>query len=181
MSRPLLSLFVLDAPALASFKAELHTALAGDDRSALVTLLDLHGDFAERARSVERAVDLFLVPESDPSRSGLYAALRRVTKKRALEHVWTSDSPALEGRLRQYDDLRADPEAAKLVDALLDQDRLPWFLRRPLATAGRLLQPEREALAQGLLMLDDPPPELCALGHALAEASGDVVCHDGLR
>jgi hypothetical protein len=181
LSRPLLSCFALDAPALFAFEGELRAALTSDDRAALVGLLGLQGDFAERARSTERAVDLFLVPESDPSRSGLYASLRRVVKKRALEHVWTSESPALEGRLREYEALRAEPTLARRIDQMLDPATVPWFLRRPGATAGRLPSDDRAELAAALLALDDPPPELALFGGALNEVEGDILLHDGLR
>jgi hypothetical protein len=39
---------------------------------------------------------------------------------------------------------------------------------------------ERAALAAGLQALDDPPPELLAMGQALGELEGEVLCHDTL-
>jgi hypothetical protein len=39
---------------------------------------------------------------------------------------------------------------------------------------------ERVALAEGLQGLDDPPPELLAMGQALGELEGEVLCHDAL-
>ena len=176
--RTKLSLFALDRGALEAFSAELRAALSDDARDALITLLGLGGSFADKARSTQRAVDLFLVPED--KESGLYPSLRRVAKKRALSYMWTSESPALEGRLREWGGLREDAEAARLVDALLDVRRIPWFLRRPGATGGWLEAAEREALSEALTCLEDPPDELVAFGEALAAVEGDVLCHDGL-
>jgi hypothetical protein len=181
MSRSVLSLFALDRDALLAFERELHDILSRDDRDALVSLLGLGGGFADMARSTPRAVDLFLVPETEASRSGLYASVRRVAKKRALVHVWTSASPSLEGRLREYDVIREHEGLARDVDRLLDSSRLPWFLRRPGGTGGTLASPDREQLSHGLDELRrDLPDEVAALADALSEMDGDVLCHDGL-
>ncbi len=184
MTRALLSLFALDGTALSAFEAELRDALSRDDRDAVVALLGLGGSFADVVRGAPRAVDLFLVPETAPDRAGLYASLRRVVKKRALHLLWTSASPALEGRLREYDRVREEPEVARRVDALLDARRVPWFLRRPGATAGALGGSDRQKLAEGLEDLEHRgqglPDEIVVFAKALDEAEGDVLCHDGL-
>ena len=176
--RTKLSLFALDRESLDTFSAELHRALAEDARQDLVTLLELGGSFADKARSVRWAVDLFLVPEE--KESGLYASLRRVAKKRALSYMWSSDAPALEGRLREWEELREDAEASRLIDGLLDRRRIPWFLRRPGGTGGWLEAEQAQALSEAILHLDDPPDELLAFAEALATIEGDVLCHDGL-
>ncbi len=178
--RPRLSLFALDRAALDGFGRELRDALAEDSREALVSLLELSGGLADRVVGAERAVHLFLVPETDPHHAGLYASLRRIVKKRALEPAWRSDSPALEGRLRAYEPLRENAAAASRVDALLDAERVPWFLQRPGATAGWLSSSEKVALVEALSELDDPPAEIAALSDALGQVDGDVLCHDGL-
>jgi hypothetical protein len=180
-TRPLLSLFRLDQGALAAFEAELRDLLTRDDRDGLIALLGLGGSFVDLARAAPRAVDLFLVPESEATHAGLYKSLRRVAKKRSLEHAWTSESAALEGRLREYDVIREDANLASRVDALLDSSRVPWFLRRPGATAGALGSPDRQALADALhLRRDELPEEVGHLADALGELEGDVLCHDGL-
>jgi hypothetical protein len=179
MSRPLLSLFALDRGALGAFEEELRDVLTRDDRDALVVLLGLGESFAAMARAGPRAVDLFLVPETEVSHAGLYASLRRVAKKRALELRWTSASAALEGRLREYDVIREDAGLARSVDGLLDPRRVPWFLRRPGCTAGTLPSAERELLAEGL-HAHDLPDEVVKLADALEELDGEVLCHDGL-
>jgi hypothetical protein len=180
MSRPLLSLFDVDRDALTVLETELRDVFARDDRDALVALLGLAGGFVDRVRASTRAVDLFLVPESDAAHAGLYAALRRIAKKRTLSAAWTSDAPALEGRLREYDLVREDPEVARRVDTLLDASRVPWFLRKAGATAGLLSSTDRESLSDRLLAVADLPPEVQSFAEALASLPGAVLCHDGL-
>lgn len=180
-ARATLTVYALDRPALKAFSAELRALLAADDRAGLVALLGLSGSLAERVTKATRAVDWFLRPESDVEAAPLYASLRRVTKKRALELSWTSPEPALEGRLRQFDVLREERELATLVDKLLDPARLPWFLLRPGATAGWLDSAKREELAQGMRKLAPAlTKELSDFAIALDEMEGDVVVHDAL-
>ncbi len=180
MSRRVLSLFSVDRAALHAFEAELLDVLRRDDRDALVTLLAFGGTFADRARATRRGVDLFLVAEGEASNAGIYASLRRVVKKRALEHAWTSPSPALEGRLREYDLLREEKEIAHKLDLLLDEKRVPWFLRRPGGTAGMLRAEEKRGLADAIKSVEDLPPEIEAFAAALEEVPGDILCHDAL-
>jgi hypothetical protein len=181
VARALLSLYTLDRPALVALSNELRAALKADDRVGLARLLELGPSFAERIAAGDRAVDWFLRAEADAEAAPLFASLRRVAKKRALELAWTSEEPSLDGRLRQYDVLREDREIAELVDKLLDMQRLPWFLMRPGATAGWLDGARRERLAALLTPLRPAlPPELAAFADALDAAAGDVVTHDRL-
>jgi hypothetical protein len=180
MSRTLLSLYRLDRAALRTFEARLRESLAEDNRPSLVSLLGLHGDLAGRIERAPYAVDPFLAPDTYPPSAPLFAALRRVAKQCALSLVWTSDSPALEGRLQAFDGIREDPALARLADALLDKGRVPWFLRRQGSTCGVLTPSECGVLAHGLEALDEPPPELLALAQALGEWEGEVLCHDTL-
>jgi hypothetical protein len=180
-NRPRLSLYALDRPALKAFSAELKAALLADDRPGVAALLGLGPELAAKIAAGPRAVDWFLRPETDPAAAPIFASLRRVAKKRALEPAWTSAEPSLEGRLRQFDLLREDPAVAGLIDKLLDSDRLPWFLVRPGATAGWLDGSKRETLAGELRQLKPSlPKEIAAFGDALREMEGDVVAHDGL-
>ena len=180
-ARATLTLYALDRPALKALSAELRALLAADDRAGLVSLLGLSGSLADRVHGAARAVDWFLRPETDPEAAPLYASLRRITKKRALEPSWTSPEPALEGRLRQFDVLREERPLAALVDKLLDSGRLPWFLLRPGATAGWLDAARREELAEGMRRLAPAlTKELSDFGAALDEVDGDVVVHDAL-
>lgn len=179
--RTKLSLYALDRPALVELSGELRKLLAADDRAGLARLLELGGALAERLASGPRAVDWFLRPESDPEAAPIFASLRRVAKKRALSHAFTSEEPSLEGRLRHHEILREDPRVADLVDKLLSPRRLPWFLCRPGATGGWLDGAKREALANALRSLRAAlPPEVNELGRALDDLDGDVVAHDGL-
>ena len=181
MSRTTLSLFALDRAALKTLSAELRQVLETDDRAGLVAMLGLAGSLAERVSSSARAVDWFLRPESDSEAAPIYASLRRITKKRALDLAWTSEEPALEGRLRQFDILREERPVAALVDKLLDPARLPWFLLRPSATAGWLDSAKREELAAGMRRLAPAfTKELTDFADALADVDGDVVAHDAL-
>lgn len=181
MSRPTLSLFALDRPALKGLSADLRRLLHEDDRAGLATLLELGPGLAARLASGERSVDVFLRPESDPEVAPLFASLRRVAKKRALSAVWTSTEASLEGRLRQYDLLRAESDLAAAIDKLLDIGRLPWFLQRPGATGGWLDGPAREALLAGLKRIAPAlPDELVAFVAGLDEVEGAVVAHDAL-
>jgi hypothetical protein len=179
--RPRLSLYALERPALKAFSAELKAALLADDRQGLASLLGLGPDLATRLASGPRAVDWLLRPETDEGAAPLFASLRRVAKKRALTLSWTSAEPSLEGRLRAFDLIREDLAVAKLVDKLLDSQRLPWFLVRPGATSGWLDGAGRETLAGELRSLKPSlTKELAAFADALRELDGDVVVHDKL-
>jgi len=102
-------------------------------------------------------------------------------KKAALEHVWTSESPSLEGRLRAYDVLRDDPRIAESLDRLLDAGRLPWFLQRSGATGGWLLDDQRGTLARQMEALSPAlPDEVNAFVEALGGMDGDALVHDRL-
>jgi hypothetical protein len=180
-NRPRLSLYALDRPALKALSAELKALLLADDRPGLAALLGLGPDLAARVASGPRAVDWLLRPEGDAAAAPLFASLRRVTKKRALELSWTSTEPSLEGRLRHLDLIREDAAIAALVDKLLDGQRMPWFLVRPGATSGWLDAAKREDLAGQLRRLEPSlPKELAAFAGAIREIDGDVVAHDGL-
>jgi hypothetical protein len=177
--RPRLSLYALDRPALKAFSAELKALLAADDRPGIAALLGLGAELATRVASGPRAVDWFLRPEGDAAVAPLFASLRRVAKKRALELSWTSAEPSLEGRLRHFDLLREDANVASLLDKLLDSHRLPWFLVRPGATGGWLDGPRRAELAGELWQLKAAlPKELAAFAEAIRELDADVIAHD---
>jgi hypothetical protein len=181
LSRPLLSLFTLDRPALGAFTTELRGLLARDDRSGLCTLLGLGEELSRRVNGAKRAVDLLLRPEEDPEVLPIFASLRRVAKRSALEHVWTSESPALEGRLRAYDILRDDEDIATKIDRLLDVANLPWFLQRPGTTGGWLGDGSRAELAERMQALGPSlPDEVNAFVDALGAMDGDVLVHDRL-
>ena len=177
--RTRLSFYTLDRPALKAFSAELKALLLADDRAGLAALLGLGAELAARTASGPRAVDWFLRPEGDAEVAPLFASLRRVAKKRALELSWTSAEASLEGRLRHFDLLREDARLASLLDKLLDSHRLPWFLVRPGATSGWLDNAMREELAGELWQLKASlPKELAAFAVALRDMEGDVVAHD---
>jgi hypothetical protein len=180
VSRSRLSLFEVDREALASFSTELRAVLAIDDRDALVRMLGLEGPAIDHVRGARHAVFVLLAAESHAPSAPVFEALRRAAKGRALRLAWTSDSLALEGRLRGFEPLRDEPELARRVDSLLDGVGVPWFLRRPGGTFGSLVRKEREELAEGLERLEDPPPELVAFGEAIGHLEGDAFCHDTL-
>lgn len=180
MSRSRLSLFEVDEGSLSEFSRELEEALRADDRAALIRLLCLEGPAAERISAAPVAVDVFLASETHSSSIEVFAGLRRAAVERALSHVWTSDSLALEGRLRGFELLREDEDLARRVDLLLDGHGVPWFLRRPGDTCGCASKIDREFVAEGLERLDDPPVELLAFARALGELRGSALCHDTL-
>jgi hypothetical protein len=180
LSRSRLSLFEVDEGKLAAFSDELRRALRVDDRQAIVRLLSLEGPAADRIAGVAAAVDVFLASESHAPSASVFAALRRATVDRALSHVWTSDSLALEGRLRGFEPLREDEDLAHRVDTLLDGHGVPWFVRRPGDTCGCIAKIDREEVAEGLERLDDPPVELIAFARALGDVRGSALCHDTL-
>jgi hypothetical protein len=181
MSRPLLSLYRLDREKLHELSAKLRDVLARDDRAALAAALGLGEELARRVAAERWAVGLMLRPDEDPQASPIFASLRRVAKRAALEHVWTSESPALEGRLRAYDVLREEPEIADAIDRLLDGARLPWFLQRPGGTGGWLGDDQRETLAQRIEQLGPAlPDEVNAFVEALGGMDGDALIHDRL-
>jgi hypothetical protein len=181
LSRTALSLYRLDRPELAQFSSELRALLVNDDRRGLASFLGLGEQLATRVASASRAVDLFLRPEDDPESSPLFASLRRVAKRAALEHVWTSAAPSLEGRLRAYDVLREEDDIAGPVDRLLDSANLPWFLQRPGATGGWIEDAARAELAQRMEGLGPSlPDEVNAFVEALGGMDGDALVHDGL-
>jgi hypothetical protein len=179
--RPKLSLYALDRPALKAFSAELRGLLLADDRKGLAALLGLGAELAARVAERPRAVDWFLLPEGDAAVTPLFASLRRVAKKRALELSWTSTEPSLEGRLRHFDLLREDAKIAALIDKLLDSNRLPWFLVRPGSTGGWIDGAMRAELASELRQLKPSlPKELAEFADAIREIDGDVIAHDML-
>jgi hypothetical protein len=180
MSRSRLSLFEVDEAELQAFASELRAALAEDERETIVQLLALEGPAADRIRSAPFAVDAFLASEAHLPSAAVFTALRRAAQERALTLAWTSESLALEGRLRGFDPLREDAESALRVDGLLSGHGVPWFLRRPDDTCGYLPRSMREQLAERLGRLDDPPEELSAFARALEEMHGNALCHDAL-
>ncbi|MEQ9320290.1 MAG: hypothetical protein RIF41_14085 [Polyangiaceae bacterium] len=181
MSRRTMTLYELDRPALKTLSSELEEALADDDRDRLAELLELGEAVRASLDGRERVVDFFLLPDTHETATPLYASLRRISKKRALTPVMTSSDMALEGRLRGFEILREQRALAKLVDKLLSDKRLPWYLRRPGTTGGWLGPDQRAALASGMGELSPAlTPELRELQEALGEAHGDVVLHDGL-
>jgi hypothetical protein len=181
MSRLVLSLYRLDRPKLAELSARLKDLLAADDRAGLSALLGLGDELAKRVSDAKRAVDLVLRADDDAHVAPLFASLRRVAKRAALEHVWTSESPSLEGRLRAYDVLRDDEEMASGIDRLLDPTRLPWFLQRPGGTGGWLDDQQRTVLAGAMEGVGSAlPDEVNAFVEALGGMDGDALVHDRL-
>ncbi|MBK8251720.1 MAG: hypothetical protein IPK82_03520 [Polyangiaceae bacterium] len=179
--RSTLSLYAMDRPALQAFSKDLRALLMADNRAELANLLELRGALAERLNEAERAIDWFLKPDTNTEAAPLFSSLRRIAKKRALTLSWTSPEASLEGRLRQYDLLREDPQIASRIDKLLNPSRLPWFLVLPGAACGWIDSVGRIELA-GLLrpIRASLPPELVAFAEALAEVDGDVIAHDSL-
>jgi hypothetical protein len=178
-ARPLLSLYALNRPELKAFSSEIRAVLTSDDREGLARILGLGAELSARVGKGPRAVDWFLRDEADPAAAPLFASLRRVAKKRALELAWTSAEPSLEGRLRAFDVLREDAKLAGLIDKLLDAERLPWFLVRPGATSGWLDRARREDLVGQMRPLRASlPKELQAFVDAIRDLDGDVVAHD---
>ena len=181
MSRPVLSLYRLDRAKLSEASGQLKELLAADDRDGLSAWLGLGEELSKRVREARWAVDLMLRPDTDSYVAPIFASLRRIAKRAALEHVWTSESPSLEGRLRAYDVLRDDPDIALRVDRLLDAATLPWFLQRPGGTGGWLADDERSTLARAMEALEPAlPDEVNAFLEALGGMDGDALVHDKL-
>jgi hypothetical protein len=176
---PPLALYALDRPKLQQLSDELRRLLAADDRQALGALLELGAEEPWGAR--EHAVEIFLVPESVPGAGRAFAALRRIARKRALDHVMTSSDSALEGRMRGFEPLRSQATLARALDRLLNPQRLPWYLRRAGASGGWLGGDERAALVRGMRALGQTlTPELRELLSGLEECDADVILHDGM-
>jgi len=181
VSRQTLTLYALDRSALKALSGEIKTVLKNNDAAALAALLELSTTVAEDLQGDARLVDRFLLPEEHPRSRVVMASLRRISKKRSMSPVFTSEHLSLEGRLRAYEPLRDDEPTAKRIDKLLDQARLPWFLRRKNATGGWLNDEHRLQLAAGFRKLRaDLSPELLAFGEGLMEVDGDIVAHDAL-
>jgi hypothetical protein len=181
MSRPVLSLYRLDRPKLAELSTRLRDLLEKDDRAGLSSMLGLGAELAKRVADARWSVDLMLRADDDALVAPIFASLRRVAKRAALEHVWTSESPSLEGRLRAYDVLREDEQLASRIDRLLDPKRLPWFLQRPGGTGGWLDDRQRIDLAQAMEALGPAlPNEVNAFVEAFGGMDGDALVHDRL-
>lgn len=181
MTRPLLSLYQLDRAKLADVSGKLRDLLARDDRAGLSSLLGLGEELGRRLAAGRWAVGFMLRADDDAEASPVFASLRRVAKRAALEHLWTSESPALEGRLRAYDVLREEPQVAETIDRLLDSTRLPWFLQRPGGTGGWLDDPQRATLVKQMEELSSAlPDEVNAFVEALGGMDGDALVHDRL-
>jgi NAD(P)-dependent dehydrogenase (short-subunit alcohol dehydrogenase family) len=181
MSRPLLSLYRLDRDKLHDLSAKLRDLLARDDRGGLAALLGLGEELARRLAAERWAVGMMLRPDDDAHAAPIVASLRRVAKRAALSHVFTSESPALEGRLRAYDVLREEENVAATIDRLLDGARLPWFLQRRGGTGGWLGDDQRKALARRMEELGPAlPDEVNAFAEALGTMDGDALVHDRL-
>jgi hypothetical protein len=174
-------LYALDREKLSQFSSELRDLLSRDDRAGFAALLGLGDQVRRRVDDARWTIDLLLRPEDDPHVVPIFASLRRVAKARALSVAWSSDSPALEGRLRAYDVLRDEPPVAEKIDRLLESSRVPWFLQRPGATAGWLPDAERMDLTEELEGLSPAlPDEVNAFAQGLREVDGDVLLHDRL-
>ena len=185
MARTLLSLYRIDGTALRVLSESLRAELAADDRAAVAKRLGLGPSLADRLTS-RPAIDWLVRPDDDADAAPIFASLRRIAKKGALEKVWTSEHPSLEGRLRAFEPLRDEPGAAAAIDRALDPAPVPFFLVRKGATVGVLGEAERAAIAgaigaSGSIRDDDLPPELAAFGDALEELDGgDLLVHDAL-
>jgi hypothetical protein len=181
VSRHTLTLYELDRSALKALSGELKTVLKNNDAATLAALLELSTTVAEDLQRDARLVDRFLLPEEHPRSRVVMASVRRISKKRSMSPVFTSEHLSLEGRLRAYEPLRDDQRVAKLIDKLLDQTRLPWFLRTKNGTGGWLNCEQRHELAAGLRKLrTDLSPELLAFSEGLMEVDGDILAHDAL-
>jgi hypothetical protein len=176
-----LCLYELDRPALKRISAELEATLRADDHAELAKLLELSDALATKLRDRERLVDWFLLPDEHPDAKPLLASLRRISKKRAFTKVLESSDSALEGRLRNFDALRENKRAATLVDKLLSQKRLPWYLRTTGGTCGWIDSDKRAELCDAMAaMRNSLTPELIELLDGLKDVSGDAVLHDSL-
>ena len=182
--RTLLSLYRFDRPALDELSGELRAALRADDRAAVAKLLGLGEGLAQKL-ATRPAIEWLVRDDDDAEAAPIFASLRRVAKRRALEKAWTSAHPSLEGRLRAFEPLREIDAAAAAIDRGLDPSKLPFFLGRKGATAGVLSEKDRAAIvdalgSSGSIRDDDLPPELAAFGDALEELDGLVLVHDAL-
>ncbi len=172
MSRPLLSIYRLDRSKLALLTQELRDLLSKDDRAGLASLIGLGQELTLRVTRARWAIDLMLRPDDDPEVAPIFASLRRIAKRGALEHVWTSESPA-------YDVLRDDEDLSRRIDRMLDSARLPWFLRRPGGTSGWLDDEERGLLVSDMEPLGPAlPDEVNAFVEVLGGITGDALVHD---
>jgi hypothetical protein len=181
MSRGTLTLYQLDREQLKRLSAELECLLGDDDRAGLASLLEL--DLGVRAvlDRTARLVDILVRPDHDSEAAPVFVALRRAGKRRALTATFTSDNPALEGRLRAFDALREDATVAEAIDKLLSPKRLPWYLRVSGATCGWIDDDQRKAIVlRSKRIRSTLTQELAAFAAALDEIEGDVVAHDGL-
>lgn len=188
MARPLLSLYAVDDQAMHALERELRALLSEDDRVGAAKLLGLGEQLSTRLAS-RPAVEWFLRTDDDAEAAPFFASLRRIAKKRALEKVWTSAHPSLEGRLRAYDVLRDEPAVAAAIDRALDSARVPFFLGRKGATVGMLRAAERTTLVDAIgpggslggSGDEALPDELSAFGEALVEHDSVLLMHDGLE
>jgi hypothetical protein len=187
MARSLLSLYLVDLDAMRAIEAELRALLEEDDHAGVAKLLGLGAELAARV-AARPAVEWFLRADDDPEAAPFHASLRRVTKKRALQQVWTSEHPSLEGRLRAYDRIRDETLVAEAIDRALDMSRVPFFLWRRGATMGLLQAADRrtlvDAIGPGGSLRDEGaeplPDELSLFGDALADHEGTLLLHDAL-
>ena len=176
----MLSLYELDRPALQAFSADLKNVMLEDNRDGFVALLELSDALAAELPDA-RLIDLLLRPDDDAAVAPLWASLRRISRKRAMTKMYTSEHPSLEGRLRAFDVLRGDKAIARSIDRLLNPQRLPWYLRRTGASGGWLKSREREELTTAVTKLKPSlTPELASWVEGLHEVEGDIVAHDGM-
>lgn len=140
----------IDEAALAAFGGELAPILATDDRAGLAKLCGSEDAVASWPR---RLVEVYLVAPTHGPSHALRSAISAAVRARCATDAIVLESRVVDDLVRNVASDAPDRAGALLL-RLLDEARVPVFLRDPQKTAGMISRAERVALVSAMAAID---------------------------